>query len=380
MLLLFAPLYKHLGLALPEELAEEGQPGSQPEPSGSKPPGSTHGSGSAESDDEFGLGALTGETDNKPKREQKGAAPPEGPPEPQGGRETGRRAPTVPEPKKRAKMALPKAYDGKNKGLEARQFWNKCEAYIRHHDDLYNDDDDKMDWIFGLMEGTAYDWATPLQEKMNIGAIDPRIASLTSLKNAFLTAFGDPDAHRSPVDKLSKIKQGTKAATDLNTEFDNLVADVPDYNDQTLRDIYCRAIRTELSNVLAMGREPRTLIALQQWVIKMDNQLRREGIYKAVKKTTPSSSGSGNTGGRATRSQTKDREEVERVPDPVKAYQRKEGLCIKCGKKGHQASDCRGGWKFTEEEARKAEESAKEKPKEDKNVTSPPLGVVTTTK
>jgi hypothetical protein len=44
--------------------------------------------------------------------------------------------------------------------------------------------------------------------------------------------------------------------------------------------------------------------------------------------------------------QDKARAQNVKVPDEEKQRQRKEGLCIKCGKPNHNMSECRTGWSY----------------------------------
>jgi hypothetical protein len=56
-----------------------------------------------------------------------------------------------------------------------------------------------------------------------------------------------------------------------------------------------------------------------------------------------------------------------KVPDEEKQRQRKEGLCIKCGKPNHNMSECRSGWTYKGKE--RVQGKASSTPKEDEYET-----------
>jgi hypothetical protein len=56
-----------------------------------------------------------------------------------------------------------------------------------------------------------------------------------------------------------------------------------------------------------------------------------------------------------------------KVPDEEKQRRRKESLCIKCGKPGHNMSECRTGWSYEGKE--KVQGKASSKPMEDEYET-----------
>ncbi|KAG8730946.1 hypothetical protein FRC10_002241, partial [Ceratobasidium sp. 414] len=64
--------------------------------------------------------------------------------------------------RKAPKVNIPDAYDGKDKGRKAKQWWTRMMICINFEKDKFPEEDNMMVWVLQNMEDKAADWAMPL--------------------------------------------------------------------------------------------------------------------------------------------------------------------------------------------------------------------------
>ncbi|KAB5588124.1 Retrotransposon-derived protein PEG10 [Ceratobasidium theobromae] len=235
----------------------------------------------------------------------------------------------------KAIMKKPDAYDGK-RGLSARTFMKQMETYFLTRTVAMGE----IEKVYAVLtnmgnNSSAAAWTQPLLEQRNRGIEHPYLQSWEAFRTAFLLNFDDPAFQLKASDELMAITQ-TSSVAEYASRFQALSAQV-DWNDGTLMAGFKRGlkphIRAELTKATLFDSGNRTF---EEWVtvaIKLDNVL-----YTRLDKTNNYSDRTGNT----SNSDLKPRGVL--VPEDQKELRRKEGRCIKCGKPGHQARECRGKW------------------------------------
>ena len=164
--------------------------------------------------------------------------------------------------------------------------------------------------------------------------------------------FGDIDAKVAARNRLEKMKQYGKTMTDYWNKF-RLVAMDTEFDDATLGRLLLRGINKILQDTWASGeQEFMTIAEFAQWAIRKENCL---NMIKHIQETQPSvrqqevprhangtfKEKTTSEGGEAMDLDASNRKKYTRLPD--KEFQRKsrEGLCLKCRRKGHLIKDCR---------------------------------------
>ncbi|KAG8735333.1 hypothetical protein FRC10_010699, partial [Ceratobasidium sp. 414] len=263
--------------------------------------------------------------------------------------------------RKAPKVNIPDAYDGKDKGRKAKQWWTRMMICVNFEKDKFVDEDDQMIWVLQNMEDKAADWAMPLVNQISdkpIHRCRTATRTLANLKEAFDAAFGDPDAERTAERAIYALSQ-KGAAANYATEFMNIQADL-DWDTSALMAIFRKGLHPEVkTNLALLENQPTTLDALMSQAIRIDNVHRENEADKPKNHTLLSSRAAPKPNNPSKGPPLSDspnyvsREEKER--------RKAAGLCIKCGKKGHNIDVCRSGWTGPKKEEVKKEDKGKGK-------------------
>ncbi|CUA77205.1 Retrotransposon-derived protein PEG10 [Rhizoctonia solani] len=307
----------------------------------------------------------TGESSKKPKTEPPAApstqrvtpATPPTPPTP---------TPTT-APSKPPKIGTePEKYDGKEKGVRAKNWLRKVFMYCKMNEYYYDTEEKTVMFAVGLLKDAAEAWAAPITEAFMED--DPTCDALhdtEEFEGAFIKAFGDPDAKRAAERKIQDLTQGNRKASEYVTDFETLRYEIGPSWGEAFFSHFRKGLRPEILTILASQPpllQPKNLASLQEFAVTMDNQLRElEASQKktgGVKKSDqPKSTGRTRSG------------EVPKEGDPnwvsKEEIERRKaaGLCIKCAEKGHRAWKCRNGWRAAESPSESKEEKKEEKTK-----------------
>jgi hypothetical protein len=217
--------------------------------------------------------------------------------------------------------------------------------YIVMNRDRFDNKDQALIWILYNMEGKATDWATPIIDDItsNKPGAPKDVKELTA---RFTAAFSDPNTKRAAGRKIVALQQTTSTA-DYITEFRNISADL-DWNDSALQDQFLRGVHWKVKEQIALrDSDPTSIKELFNVAICIDN-IRRENDENRPKCPQPSGQRATTTTTASTTS-TARRVEIEKLPNYVAPEEqdccRAEGLCVKCGEKGHIFRNCPNGWR-----------------------------------
>jgi polyhydroxyalkanoate synthesis regulator phasin len=252
---------------------------------------------------------------------------------------------------KEARAKKPDPYSGR-KGQEAENFLMKMNLYFGDYPEGTFNDYRKMTLtLTNMKEGEASNWALPLLQRLTTGKTHEFTKSWESLQNALLTNFSDPIKKDKAIRDLSKLTQ-TKSTQSYATQFRILAQEIG-WDQKALIDKFKEGlkaeVRQELQRIVMYSDDQE--MTLEQWIAiacKADDLIFSNQKLNATGKSSASSNpqwSKAKTFGNATAQTTKGKE-VVKVPEAEKDRRRKEKLCIKCGKSGHQVKDCRGNWTY----------------------------------
>ncbi|KAG8733401.1 hypothetical protein FRC10_000255 [Ceratobasidium sp. 414] len=215
--------------------------------------------------------------------------------------------------RKAPKVNIPDAYDDKDKGRKAKQWWMCMMICINFKKDKFPDEDDMMVWVLQNMEDKAADWAMPLKG----------------------------------------------SAADYTTEFMNIQADL-DWDASALMAIFQKGLHPKVkTNLALLENQPTTLDALMSQAIRINN-VRRENEADKPKSHVSSSSRAPPKPSTTSKGPPPS-DSPNYVSREEKEHQKAAGLCIKCGKKGHNIDVCHFGWTGPKKEEAKKEDKGKGK-------------------
>ncbi|CAK7275640.1 Retrotransposon Gag-like protein 3 [Sporothrix epigloea] len=118
-------------------------------------------------------------------------------------------------PREEAKFVDPKPFDGRRE--YATEFLSKCNNNIQFQPLRYSNDDLRINYATGLLDGAAYQWVTPHMS----GPLEQRPAWLRNweaFKTEFRNQYGVANAKEAARQKLRSLKQ-TGSASAYTTEF-----------------------------------------------------------------------------------------------------------------------------------------------------------------
>ncbi|EUC58565.1 retrotransposable element Tf2 155 kDa protein type 2, putative, partial [Rhizoctonia solani AG-3 Rhs1AP] len=200
------------------------------------------------------------------------------------------------------------------------------------------------------MEEEAGDWAYPyLGELSNPRINHPTIRSLQTFGEEFNRAFSDPDEEQAAARKIVDLTQDdvdTKSTNEYTTKFKTLAAELA-WNDATLMAQFSKGLHWKTKEILSQHeQQPSTLQTLMNTAIVIDN-VRQENEASRKKETGKEKEkgkgkASGTTSGKTITETTTTRVSKEEI-DRCKEW----GLCIKCGRGPHKATECHTGWDAT---------------------------------
>ncbi|QRV82945.1 Retrotransposon-derived protein PEG10 [Ceratobasidium sp. AG-Ba] len=306
-------------------------------------------------DEDFHLGDMTvGPSDAATKPKDKT------PEQPKRERSPTRQSSTgPPEGYKSPKITVPDPYDGKSKGKAAKQWWTRMAICLSFMQDRFADENAEMVWFLQNTKDAAADWAQPLLEALirkRRRRLPSVLASWEALEQSFISAFGDPDAARAAERKITDLNQ-TGTAVDYWTEFQTLMADLS-WNDSAYRAQFRRGLHWMVKEQLSMlPQDPTDLDELVAVTIRIDNA-RRENELDRTRTKASSSAARTTTTAKVTRTPAST-ESTNYVDQAEKDRRKAGGECIKCGRKGHSAKECRTGWRLLSAKEPKPESRSK---------------------
>src|SRR6266550_6188492 len=272
-----------------------------------------------------------------------------------------------------------KPFSSKPEDLE--DFLNSIELVVSIKGDIYNNDQKKIAYTLTLMQdGDAGLWRKQYSAEV---LIDGDITDTwDEFKTKLRKAFHDAGRKEGSMKWLTTVRQDSRSIEQFNTLFrihagraeiptgefitvanSNANLRIPNPQQPILINFYRAAVNPRISNQIVLHGEPNTLNAWMTKATEVASALRRTGqlFTRGIDK-------------RPNRSPFKPRFKQEqqdlttyygeptevnaiepkgpskpftrRVPDEEIERRKTNGLCIKCGNKGHMANECRKGWSY----------------------------------
>jgi hypothetical protein len=177
--------------------------------------------------------------------------------------------PADPRPKPQELPAPPK-YNGDRARLKAWK--NSVNIKLTGDTAKFPDENHKLAYVYGLLEGKAMDQIQPYVLATGINL--PNIAALLAILDR---AFGDPDPAGTATRALRSLKQKADLSTYV-AEFSRLAAEVP-WNDQAKLDQFQEGLSHELLQALVHYPNPKSLEELIEKTSEIEQKLARVRVH-----------------------------------------------------------------------------------------------------
>lgn len=250
----------------------------------------------------------------------------------------------------RHRLSKVKSYNGEDKTLYP-QFRTKLEAKLRTDGRVIGSSTDQVFYAFGCLEGLAAARIHPwIQISKDNSSFTP-----TEFFAQLDLAFGDPRSVEKAVKKLASEKQGRKDFRTFLNLFDQTLLEANGFGwDENVKKGYLRnALSPDLlEKLVSVAEEPTYDLYCDQLrgIADRLEELQKVKEGKRYPHSTPARQQ--NTGYSAAMdwepSPQSNRVRGDFVTKEVQTERRQSNLCIKCGKSGHYAKDCRTGWKLND--------------------------------
>jgi hypothetical protein len=237
---------------------------------------------------------------------------------------------------KGAKLKLPDPFNGK-RGTEAETFMMKMEMYFKEYSKHFTDERKIRATLVNMGEGEPTKWANPLMQKHLNNTSHPYLTSWEAFKGAFLLNFSDPSKRDKAIREINSLKQ-TGSAQIYASQFRILKEDL-DWDETALIDTFKKGLRYNLQRELLHMRisnpdiDNYSLEQVIETAIRADDILQQASALREPH-SQPSGPKKDQSG------ETRTREKKERYPTETFLKRSQEGLCPKCGKKGHTMKKC----------------------------------------
>ena len=197
--------------------------------------------------------------------------------------------------------------------------------------------------------GEAANWARPALARLMANLPHEHTRNWGTLREAFLTNFGDPIKKERAIRDIVKLTQ-TGSAQHYTTQF-RMLAEELEWGEQALIDRYKQGLkpavqRELLRSSISMNTD---FLTLEGWItlaIKTDDILYAANGLGNTTNTTTTNPFKRTEQGKAANTNTGSQREYILVPQEVIEKRKTENRCIKCGGTGHRISTCKStSWK-----------------------------------
>lgn len=185
----------------------------------------------------------------------------------------------VPESKREPKVQLPNRYDGQPD--KCRNFLAQCEICFRAQPSRYGTEDSRICFILSLLGGKALDWVGPL-----IRNNSEIVNSLDKLRSELISVFDHSLTEQEAATRLMNLTQGKNSVAEFSILFRS-VASSTGWADGPLMSLFIRALSEPVRDALAMVETPKSLDALVQVAIRVDNRVREREKERLTIKGRP---------------------------------------------------------------------------------------------
>lgn len=192
--------------------------------------------------------------------------------------------PTIPQPipnvppaaTREPKLQLPNRYEGQPG--KCKNFLAQCEIFFRAQPSRFQNEDSRICFILSLLAGAALDWVGPL-----IRANSAVVNSLGSLMNELISVFDHNVSGQDAATRLMNLSQGRRSVAEFSITFRSLASSTG-WADEPLMTIFIRSLSEPVRDALATVEPSKSLDALVQTAIRIDNRVREREKEKQMVK------------------------------------------------------------------------------------------------
>ena len=267
-----------------------------------------------------------------------------------------RQAATQPSQKQIVETKEPKAaevvpFDGKER-RKLKFFLGQCEATFALQASRFPSDRTKILFVGQHMSDRAANWFSS-RYLAHLASQPDKFQNYTTFKTDVIANWGDPDVTKTAIRELKRLEQGRRSASDYAASFLEYSED-SGYNDKALIEQFRSHLKEAVKDDLArMENEPTTLEEFIKSAIKIDNRIwdreqeRRSKLGNVTQHhTTPVYSSSKALYQSKSNEAPKSKPVLPIDPNTKKLLPEERqrrldlGLCLRCGEKGHIATNC----------------------------------------
>ena len=252
------------------------------------------------------------------------------------------------------KLGQPPTFDGTPE--KARGWFNNVQLYLLVNKEIYNDDDRKIAYALSFMrEGSAALWSLTETEAA-LKRNPPNFGTWQDFLNKFSASFILENTKDQAIAWMTTARVDKKTPLmDYISQFKNNAALSEISNEDVLINFYSRGIPSFLmKKIYGMDTVPTTIEKWYQATLRFQHVWEKtQEIAKG--KTNPFYQNHHRNNDNGHKKKDPDAMDVDAVRLSDEEYKKRlqERLCFKCGKKGHQAKDCRNP--FANKEGKKPE-------------------------
>lgn len=241
------------------------------------------------------------------------------------------------------KVKEPDTFDGTRSKLD--EFLRQLNTYFHLFGTAFQNDTQKIFFAGSYLRGNAARWFEPYQE--DFGKIDQHeettklFLSFNTFTKNLRETFEDKDQYQDAAHRIQTLKQTGSAAT-YTTQF-RLYASRLQWPDPVLRMMYYEGLKDNIKDKFARTKLPESYQEVTRVAIQLDTRL-----YDRRRETGRTPRPAANTGQPRYTTPPSDPMDLDstKTRGPLsqeeKDRRRKEDLCLRCGKKGHYARQCKG--------------------------------------
>uniref|UniRef100_A0A8C5WGQ2 ribonuclease H n=1 Tax=Leptobrachium leishanense TaxID=445787 RepID=A0A8C5WGQ2_9ANUR len=237
-------------------------------------------------------------------------------------------------------VSPPNKFDGDRK--QFRVFITSCQIMFSIQRKTYASDFVKIRTVISLLTGKPQVWAHHL-----LRTAHPSLRTWNTFYNALEAMYEDPNRLASAAQALELLKQGKDDVEDYITEFKHLALD-SEWNEPALLAQFRKGLSEVLKDELARTGIPSSLEATMTLCTQIDRRLRERRAERSASHVHTPVKRYMQTPPVITSTTSPSEEEpmqigVVRGPltENEKSRRRSLGLCMYCGRPGHQVRECR---------------------------------------
>ena len=188
------------------------------------------------------------------------------------------------------KMAEPPMFSGNRE--DVIPFLSKCRLKFEGQPSTFPNDRIKVMYAASRLEGPAFAWFTPLNERLNDPTQPgpPELESFDSFADHLKLLYGDPNLHENAERNIRRLRQSTSVSAYIQGFERN--RQYVTWNDAALRHAFYEGLWDQIKDAMVPMGVPDDLTALQKMALKIDARL--EGRKQETKSTPNRQAPTGN--------------------------------------------------------------------------------------